>query len=189
MRLPLMTFFAGICAMGPAAASSFVALPAAKPGQSPSIVYLGEPAPVLAAAVPAAPASTVADFAGTVEAPAQSTVSPSSVEPIYRISPSIVAYGTPAVEDVKVASIGDEPKPVRFAEMPMVIRGGIVGDAFASAEPAMPAPDAEDPHRRLEESARTPAQPTRPAPEREQPQQAAASPPSEARPGGLGAPR
>ncbi|NLD53980.1 MAG: hypothetical protein GX652_04895 [Burkholderiaceae bacterium] len=184
-----MTFFAGICAAGPAAASSFVALPDAKPGPSPSIVYLGESAPILAAAVQAPPASTVADFAGTAEALAQSTVSLPTVEPIYRISPSIVAYGTPAIEDVKVASIGDEPEPARFAEMPMVIRGGIVGDAFTSAEPAVPSPDAEDPHRRMEGSARAPAPRPRPSPEREQPQQAVAPPPSDARPGSLEAPR
>jgi hypothetical protein len=58
-------------------------------------------------------------------------------------TPSIVALGEPvpnvAYEDVtyeKVAAIPSQPEPKRdFMQSPMVIRGGIVGDVFATPTP------------------------------------------------------
>lgn len=61
---------------------------------------------------------------------------------------SVVALGTPAVEDIRVSSIGetqgqaDEGKTetsLRF-RTPMVIRGGMVGDAFSVPASSTPAP-------------------------------------------------
>jgi hypothetical protein len=53
--------------------------------------------------------------------------------------PSIVALGDPEpyVTDEKVAAIPDKPEHKHgFMRNPMVIRGGIAGDAFASPTPA-----------------------------------------------------
>lgn len=54
-------------------------------------------------------------------------------------TPSIVALGEP-VPDVtyeKVAAISSKPEPKhRFMQSPMIIRGGIVGDAFATPAPS-----------------------------------------------------
>ncbi|RWB35625.1 MAG: hypothetical protein EOQ41_04375 [Mesorhizobium sp.] len=54
-------------------------------------------------------------------------------------TPSIVALGEP-VPDVtyeKVAAIPSQPKPKHdFMQSPMIIRGGIVGDAFAKPAPS-----------------------------------------------------
>ncbi|RWQ61044.1 hypothetical protein [Mesorhizobium sp.] len=54
-------------------------------------------------------------------------------------TPSIVALGEP-VPDVtyeKVSAIPSQPKPKHdFTQSPMIIRGGIVGDAFATPAPS-----------------------------------------------------
>ncbi|TJV23903.1 MAG: hypothetical protein E5Y16_29010, partial [Mesorhizobium sp.] len=59
-------------------------------------------------------------------------------------TPSIVALGEP-VPDVtyeKVSAIPSQPEPKHdFMQGPMIIRGGIVGDAFATPAPS-PAPAA-----------------------------------------------
>ncbi|RWM81756.1 MAG: hypothetical protein EOR81_06860 [Mesorhizobium sp.] len=55
-------------------------------------------------------------------------------------TPSIMALGEP-VPDVtyeKVAAIPSQPKPKHdFLQSPMIIRGGIVGDAFAKPAPSV----------------------------------------------------
>ncbi|RUV53938.1 hypothetical protein EOA88_37110, partial [Mesorhizobium sp. M5C.F.Ca.IN.020.14.1.1] len=77
------------------------------PSSTPSVVKLGAPEPV-----------KVAGSSST---------------------PSIVALGE-AVPDVtyeKVAAIPSQPKPKHdFMQSPMIIRGGIVGDAFAKPAPS-----------------------------------------------------
>ncbi|RWL16187.1 MULTISPECIES: hypothetical protein [Mesorhizobium] len=77
------------------------------PSSTPSVVKLGAPEPV--------------KVAGSSSAP------------------SIVALGDP-VPDVtyeKVAAIPSQPKPKHdFMQSPMIIRGGIVGDAFAKPAPS-----------------------------------------------------
>ncbi|MGX9571701.1 hypothetical protein [Mesorhizobium sp. f-mel] len=77
------------------------------PSSTPSVVKLGAPEPV-----------KVAGSSST---------------------PSIVALGEP-VPDVtyeKVAAIPSQPKPKHdFMQSPMIIRGGIVGDAFAKPAPS-----------------------------------------------------
>ncbi|MGX9180074.1 hypothetical protein [Mesorhizobium sp. BHbdii] len=81
------------------------------PSSTPSVVKLGAPEPVKVAGISS--------------------------------TPSIVALGEP-VPDVtyeKVAAIPSQPKPKHdFMQSPMIIRGGIVGDAFAKPAPsAVPA--------------------------------------------------
>ncbi|MER8438425.1 hypothetical protein NKH36_29235 [Mesorhizobium sp. M1312] len=77
------------------------------PSSTPSVIRLGAPEPV-----------KVAESSST---------------------PSIVALGEP-VPDVtyeKVAAIPSQPKPKHdFMQSPMIIRGGIVGDAFAKPAPS-----------------------------------------------------
>jgi hypothetical protein len=95
---------------GGAKASSFVVIGA--PTSTPSIVMLGSPEPVTTA---------------------------ESIKAGYDSStPSIVVFGDP-LPDVtyeKVAAIPDQPKSKRgFMQSPMVIRGGIVGDALATPAP------------------------------------------------------
>ena len=48
------------------------------------------------------------------------------------ISPSIIAMGEPAVANENVAAIDGETKKSGPSTMPMVIRGGVVGDAFSA---------------------------------------------------------
>jgi hypothetical protein len=95
-------------AAGGAQASSFV-VPGA-PSSTPSVVRLGAPDPV-----------------------AESTKAGQISQ-----TPSIVALGEP-VPDVtyeKVAAIPSQPEPKHdFTQSPMIIRGGIVGDAFATPAP------------------------------------------------------
>lgn len=101
-------------AAGGAQASSLVVLGAST--STPSVVTLSAPEPAKAA---------------------ESTKAGSS-------TPSIVALGKP-VPDVtyeKVAAIPSQPRPKHdFRQSPMIIRGGIVGDAFATPAPS-PAPAA-----------------------------------------------
>ena len=48
------------------------------------------------------------------------------------ISPSIIALGEPAVTNENVAAIDGETKKTGPSTTPMVIRGGMVGDAFSA---------------------------------------------------------
>jgi hypothetical protein len=108
-------------------ASSFVVLPAMTDDFSPSIVELGQAA---------APDVNVL---AAIPEPAQ----PPIAEPghVDIISPSIIAMGEPAVADENVAAIdGGETKKSEPSTMPMVIRGGVVGDAFSAPSAASVAP-------------------------------------------------
>ena len=103
-----------LAASGQGAAASFVVLPAEPPAKTPSIVLLGEP---VAAAIEARPLATAPE---TVEA--------------FVISPSVIAFGAEAIPTAseQVASIGGAEKPRwTAASMPLVIRGGMIGDAFS----------------------------------------------------------
>ena len=51
-------------------------------------------------------------------------------------SPSIIAMGEPAVANENVAAIDGETKKRGPSSMPMVIRGGVVGDAFSAPSAA-----------------------------------------------------
>ena len=102
---------------GGAHASSIIVLPAMTDHLSPSMVEVGQtgaPDLTVLAAMP----------------PAQ----PRIAEPghVDIISPSIIAIGEPAVANENVAAIDGETKKAAPGSMPMVIRGGVVGDAFSA---------------------------------------------------------
>lgn len=146
-------------------ASSFVVLDSMTEPLGPSMIVLGSPVPVAelppAAAVATARlpesriplASAQGQEPGNVERKAAAARAPLPDVSAYQVplprvlSPSIIAFGDvqPPVSYEKLASIGAEAekKSSRRPElMPMVIRGGLIGDAFArpaSAAPAAPA--------------------------------------------------
>lgn len=160
MRLFWVVLGAGVSAASSAAASSFITLPAA-PRDGGSIIHLGAPAPSVIALAPREPQPVAETPVMPVEKAAGPTI----------ISPSIFALGEPAVEDMHVAAV--EEKPARrgpnFA--PMVIRGGLRGDAFErgfvpQTQPvAERAPPRQQPQRRPEPAPDPmPAAPPPPAP-------------------------
>jgi hypothetical protein len=132
---------------GSATASSFVTFGEPAPASTPSIVMLGAPDPIQVAATEAAPKP------GVPLDPSQQALlemKPGSWQPVpavqtaasvppRAISPSIVALGEPwpeaipAVTYEKVAAIPTKTK-TRPNFAPMVIRGGIVGDAFVPSQ-------------------------------------------------------
>jgi hypothetical protein len=54
------------------------------------------------------------------------------------ITPSVIAMGEPDVAPEKVAAIESESRKPRHETMPIVIRGGVVGDAFSPAASGAP---------------------------------------------------
>ncbi len=82
-----------------------------------------------AAADPSRPQSPSIVYLGSAEAPATGS------------GPSIVALGEPGVENINVAAVGKKNRP---GQLPMVIRGGVVGDAFtAPTAAAVALPDSK----------------------------------------------
>lgn len=120
------------------AASSILVLPEATPGgATPSIVMLGD-----AVAAPVE-ARALSGEGGTEAAMAEPE--------IFVLGLSMIAFGAEAIPAAReaVASIGEateqaEPRPIAET-MPLVIRGGVIGDAF-SAPPAelVTPPDEEE---------------------------------------------
>ena len=121
MRPFLPTVLLGILAPGVASASSFAELAPAGTRISPSIIFLGTPArpapdaTIVAQQIPSAPAAAPKPEA-------------------TRVSPSVIALGLlqPDVDLSRFAAIDDKPRRMRDPHLPpMVIRGGLYGDAFA----------------------------------------------------------
>jgi len=140
MRVAVACLMTGMAWSGGAQASSIITLPAMKGTVGPSMIALGQPA---SASVAEADPDIVTppEVAAGGDTSKDGTQVPGEV----RISPSIVALGEPEVTSEKVAAIGDD-KPTRRNSPPMVIRGGIVGDAFspvASTPAAEPQSSAE----------------------------------------------
>lgn len=163
MRLYCVAIVAGVLASTGASASSFVTVPAPTKAVSPSFVYLGgaEPAvatvsaPVQDALVYPAPLSAGLVSPALPAAPEPPKIAlhypapfpdalrtPNATAPITRVSTSIITMGEPEVEYFEVAAIVPEPRPKQPPNFsPMVMRGGIVGDAIARlAVPAAEAP-------------------------------------------------
>jgi hypothetical protein len=132
MRFASAFVVVGALWAGGAEASSFVELPAMTDKLGPSIIEIGRTAtPDLTAAA-------------TIPLPAQ----PPIAEPgqMNIISPSIIALGEPAVTSESVAAIETKPKKKGHESTPMVIRGGMVGEAFSPAvtvAPAAPEPQSQ----------------------------------------------
>lgn len=184
MRLYCVAIFAGAIASTGASASSFVTLPAREEAVSPSFVYLGgaetkvaeAPAttePVLAALHYPAPLSETLNGAGATSAPPVPQIALHYPPPVpaelkasstqTKVSASVIAMGEPEVEYFKVAAI-EPKKPQKRAPnfSPMVIRGGISGDVFASGVPSAPPPSEP-----IQASA--PPEPPQPTPDAPQP--------------------
>jgi hypothetical protein len=141
MRIALAFVMFGSLWASEAVASSFVVLePSPGPG-SPSIVTLGTPATLDVTTLPDDPKDEPDVAIGHVDRPARPDPADSD---IVTISPSIVAMGVPEVTSEKVAAIGGEKHGSRREPpLPMVIRGGVVGDAFSPVTTAAPV---EQPH-------------------------------------------
>ena len=118
MRIASAFVVAAAVWSGGAHASSIIVLPAMTDDLGPSMVALGQSG---------APDLTVL---AAMPAPAQ----PPIAEPghVDIISPSIIAMGEPPVANENVAAIDGETKKSAPGTMPMVIRGGVVGDAFSA---------------------------------------------------------
>lgn len=127
---------------GAARASSFVVMGETAPASTPSIVTLGSPVATRVAGVKATPSSWVDKSIGQLQQaylrmkqadrrlyPSVESLSSGATE-----TPSIIALGEPAPEITyeKVAAI---PQKLKHGPMfkSLVIRGGVVGDAFAPA--------------------------------------------------------
>jgi hypothetical protein len=175
MRLIFATILIAIMASSAAKASSFVVLGEIKSADTPSIVVLGEKSPsIVAARAPDASSPSIERFGGENPVPRNFvTVSASVIAMID--APQPVAFEN-------VASIGDGGNHRHRESLPMVIRGGIVGDAFTSRSapvsngaatprsqeqvsappsggngPAPKEPDAPEPDQRMPKSALPPA--------------------------------
>ena len=128
-------------------ASSVVTLPEAG-GETPSIIALGSAEPPTLEGVPVEP----------------EMVQDETNQPRYRVGASILAFGETAIPaaPVAVASIEPEstaePEEPHLSPMPLVIRGGVIGDAFS----APPADEVELPEEALDdEDGTVPAEPAR----------------------------
>jgi hypothetical protein len=115
MRIAYGFVVAAALAAGEAQASSVLVLPAPDTNITASMV-----------AIPALPAGTES----------AAIVYPKETEIASGADSSLVALGEPPVTDEKVAAI--EEKRSGPLSTPMVIRGGVVGDAFAPAKAAAP---------------------------------------------------
>lgn len=155
MKFRLAFVFWGAMTAGAHAASIVVLEPRTdKPG--PSMIVLGSPAPaapnemiVAAAATPTTDYQVPLAFPlpgeDRASGPVMLAAPPEAGQPDYgvpqprTVSASIIAFGEPPVSSEKLASIGnDSDKVSRPLSMPMVIRGGLVGDAFARPAEATP---------------------------------------------------
>jgi hypothetical protein len=131
MKLLLATFLMAMAAAAPAAASSVVMLKRAETQPSPSIILCVEPGAQPAERAARPELLGVAPLAYPQAAP--SFASAPAAERIERLSASVIAMGTPAVEPTIVASIAAEEKRMRNPHLPpMVIRGGIFGNLFVN---------------------------------------------------------
>lgn len=125
MRPFLPTILLGILASGAANASSFAELTPAGTRISPSIIFLGTPA------APAPDAVIVAQQIPFAPPPA---LAGAPKPEITQVSPSVIALGLlqPDVDLSRFAAIDEKPRRMRDPHLPpMVIRGGLFGDAFA----------------------------------------------------------
>ena len=141
MRVASAVLVIGALWTGGAEASSIVVLPAMTDQLGPSMIAIGETA---------TPDVTVA---ATIPEPAQPPIAePGQME---IISPSVIALGEPAVAAESVAAIGTGTKTLGPNTMPMVIRGGVVGDAFSPS--AISAPAAVKPESQPQTAAQAPS--------------------------------
>ncbi|MEX0954465.1 MAG: hypothetical protein WDZ83_04540 [Rhizobiaceae bacterium] len=129
MRLFFATILMALGASNAAIASSFVVLDGIDTPTSPSIIVLGDSPPSIVAANAPDISSlhpSIQRFGGL----------PPEERKFITVSPSVIAMvdAPQPVAFENVASIGDERAKRRLrGTLPLVIRGGIVGDAYSSA--------------------------------------------------------
>jgi hypothetical protein len=145
----------GSCASA-ANASSFVEVSEPHSGATPSILMLGPTAvPVDVVTLPALATDPNVAIGEVDPAP------PHNVDPadssIVTLSRSVIAFGEPDVVDEKVGAIGEQPW--HRDPMPMVIRGGILGDAYVSPPPPATAETPKAPDQQASQSAESPSEP------------------------------
>jgi hypothetical protein len=129
MRVFTAVLFLGTAISSGAQASSFDVPESMTEAIGPSMMAIGDVLPPASGAQ-----SSFATVQTPIEAAAQALGSDAPA-----LAPSIIAIGEPALDVEKVAAIpaDAETKPSpRLAFSPMVIRGGLAGDAFAT--PAVP---------------------------------------------------
>lgn len=149
MRARLAFVLLGVLWTGEAAASSFIVLAPSEDAGGPSVVTLGEPRSTASVTtlLPPDGATDPAVTIGEVEQPGKAYPADSG---IITVSSSIVAMGEPEVAaQEKVSAIGGDSRKPQFDRLPIVIRGGVVGDAFSPAAvggpvPLTPEPDGPD---------------------------------------------
>lgn len=158
MRVALAFLMVGALWAGGAEASSFVTLDPLQAGPSPSVIMLGAPVQAAVARPDISPAKVAAAEPPPASNAAQTTpdrAPPSPIvkagvsdrrfeiprEEIVKLSPSIIAFGEPEVSAEKVAAIDEEkPKSHYHIDMPMVIRGGVIGSLSGTGVAAPAAP-------------------------------------------------
>ncbi len=135
MRAFVLPLMIGLLATGSAHASSFVVLKPMKEKLGPSMIMLGEPA---------RRSRTRRRRRAPKRVPRRRLTIPDATPPpsFVKLSPSVIAMDdyVPPVTMEEVASIDHDDRhgKRRLRDMPMVIRGGIRGDAFQRAVTATP---------------------------------------------------
>jgi hypothetical protein len=181
MRFALAFVMVGSLWASEALASSFLVLEPVQGSTSPSIVVLGKPATLDVATLPPENPKDEPDVAiGHVDRPPRPDPADSD---IVTLSPSIIAMGEPEVASEKVAAIGGEKqKPLHETPLPLVIRGGVIGDAFSPVTTAAPVPVTGEQPQSGQEASEAPRGGSQPAPPKRAPDQPAAPPPPVATP-------
>ncbi len=149
MRLLFAIVLLGMLMSGRAGASSFVALPPAAKQVSPSVIYFAGPEPQLAKAEPgdASPELPPLPTPELASPPrlAGAVAKPDEGSSVTVLSASVIALGARPLEfDFShIAALDREERPRNPHLPPMVIRGGIFGDAFARGDGLEPVPQEE----------------------------------------------
>jgi hypothetical protein len=171
MRLFFATILMAFLASSAASASSFVVLEGISTPTSPSIIVLGETSP----SVVAAKAPDIGSLNPSIE---RFGGLPPEERKFITVSPSVIAMvdAPQPVAFENVASIGDEQANRRLrGTLPMVMRGGIVGEAFSAAPaapssggaaPSQPQQEVSAPESASEKPASAPKQPGAPEDDR-----------------------
>lgn len=137
MRVLVLVLLWSTVLAGEALASSFVMLAPPADAATPSFIVLGTPSikTIEPSRAPLSASGTPLSYPYPVEPPlAAHGPSPSAVA----LSPSVIAMGEPAISFDKVAAISNRTRTKQSLSLPMVIRGGVVGDAFSRAETPSP---------------------------------------------------
>ncbi|MBX3576038.1 MAG: hypothetical protein KF723_02430 [Rhizobiaceae bacterium] len=159
MRILFGFLLAATLLAGEAEASSFVVLEPLNARLGPSMMALGATPSIQTLG------ATTPDARQTLSYPYPGDTAPAFQPPAVQISPSIIAMGEPPVEMANVAAIDRDSGRHDPRSLPVVIRGGVEGDAFTRAAPPTGVPVAtEAPQQASTAPSGTPKPPAR-APE------------------------